>query len=158
MLVCFCFSAVNYDSSIQAKEMLLLAESTEKQKTWITHLSKKISKKGIVSSGNLGYVSLCKIILLQPVLFFSLLYVYDKPVYTSVRPLPHHSDAILDTPDGVGGELDVGVGEWVGAVDPMQGRISGSSHHRLYDLLHVAGNVDKRPCTVACTCHMVRLH
>jgi hypothetical protein len=50
----FCFSLVNFDSSIQAKEMLLLAESADKQKSWITHISKKISKKGIVSSGNLG--------------------------------------------------------------------------------------------------------
>ncbi|XP_012943125.1 rho-associated protein kinase 2 [Aplysia californica] len=48
------YCKVNYDSSIQAKEMLLLAESTEKQKTWVTHLSKKVSKKGIVSSGNLN--------------------------------------------------------------------------------------------------------
>ncbi|KAL8570037.1 hypothetical protein ACOMHN_036314 [Nucella lapillus] len=48
------YCKVNYDSSIQAKEMLLLAETTEKQKLWITHMSKKISKKGIVSSGNLG--------------------------------------------------------------------------------------------------------
>lgn len=46
-------SAVNYDSSIQAKEMLLLAETADKQKLWVTHMSKKISKKGIVSSGNL---------------------------------------------------------------------------------------------------------
>ncbi|XP_076440022.1 rho-associated protein kinase 2-like isoform X2 [Babylonia areolata] len=48
------YCKVNFDSSIQAKEMLLLAETTEKQKLWITHMSKKISKKGIVSSGNLG--------------------------------------------------------------------------------------------------------
>ncbi|BFY99727.1 hypothetical protein BsWGS_02766 [Bradybaena similaris] len=48
------YCKVTYDSSIQAKELLLLAESTEKQKTWVQHLSKKISKKGIVSTGNLG--------------------------------------------------------------------------------------------------------
>lgn len=48
------YCKVNYDSSIQAKEMLLLAESTDKQKLWITHMSKKITKKGIVSSGNLN--------------------------------------------------------------------------------------------------------
>ncbi|XP_059146890.1 rho-associated protein kinase 1-like isoform X3 [Physella acuta] len=47
------YCKVNYDSSIQAKEMLLLAESTEKQKNWVQHLSKKVSKKGIVSTGNL---------------------------------------------------------------------------------------------------------
>lgn len=47
------YCKVNFDSSIQAKEMLLLAETTDKQKQWITHMSKKISKKGIVSSGNL---------------------------------------------------------------------------------------------------------
>lgn len=50
------YCKVNFDSSIQAKEMLLLAESTDRQKLWITHLSKKITKKGIVSSGNLGTV------------------------------------------------------------------------------------------------------
>ncbi|XP_063414953.1 rho-associated protein kinase 1-like isoform X2 [Mytilus trossulus] len=48
------YCKVNYDQNIQAKEMLLLAESTEKQKQWIQHLSKKITKKGIVSSGNLS--------------------------------------------------------------------------------------------------------
>uniref|UniRef100_A0A0B7A6X7 non-specific serine/threonine protein kinase n=1 Tax=Arion vulgaris TaxID=1028688 RepID=A0A0B7A6X7_9EUPU len=48
------YCKVTYDSSIQAKELLLLAESTEKQKTWVQHLSKKVSKKGIVSTGNLG--------------------------------------------------------------------------------------------------------
>ncbi|KAH9491701.1 Rho-associated protein kinase 2 [Bulinus truncatus] len=48
------YCKVNYDSSIQAKEMLLLAESTEKQKNWVQHLSKKVSKKGIVSTGNLS--------------------------------------------------------------------------------------------------------
>lgn len=45
---------VNFDQNIQAKELLLLAESAEQQKTWVMHLSKKISKKGIVSSGTLG--------------------------------------------------------------------------------------------------------
>ncbi|XP_059146852.1 rho-associated protein kinase 1-like [Physella acuta] len=45
---------VIYDSSIQAKEMLLLAESAEAQKNWVQHLSKKVSKKGIVSTGNLS--------------------------------------------------------------------------------------------------------
>lgn len=50
------YCKVNYDSSIQAKEMLLLAETAEKQKLWIAHISKKISKKGIVSSGNLGTI------------------------------------------------------------------------------------------------------
>ncbi|XP_067678854.1 rho-associated protein kinase 2-like [Haliotis asinina] len=48
------YCKVTYDSSIQAKEMILLAESSEKQKLWVQHLSKKVSKKGIVSSGNLG--------------------------------------------------------------------------------------------------------
>nr|KAI8754220.1 rho-associated protein kinase 2-like [Biomphalaria glabrata] len=48
------YCKVNYDSSIQAKEMLLLAESTEKQKNWVQHLSKKVSKQGIVSTGNLS--------------------------------------------------------------------------------------------------------
>lgn len=48
------YCKVNYDQNIQAKEMLLLAESAEKQKQWIQHISKKISKKGIVSSGNLS--------------------------------------------------------------------------------------------------------
>ncbi|XP_070196209.1 rho-associated protein kinase 2-like isoform X2 [Littorina saxatilis] len=48
------YCKVNFDSSIQAKEMLLLAETADKQKMWIAHMSKKISKKGIVSSGNLG--------------------------------------------------------------------------------------------------------
>ncbi|GFN77047.1 rho-associated protein kinase [Plakobranchus ocellatus] len=48
------YCKVNYDSSIQAKEMLLLAETTEKQKNWVQHLSKKVSKKGIVSTGNLS--------------------------------------------------------------------------------------------------------
>lgn len=50
------YCKVNYDSSIQAKEMLLLAETADKQKLWVTHMSKKISKKGIVSSGNLNTV------------------------------------------------------------------------------------------------------
>ncbi|XP_069126944.1 rho-associated protein kinase 2-like isoform X2 [Argopecten irradians] len=48
------YCKVNYDQNIQAKEMLLLAETIDKQKHWVTHLSKKITKKGIVSSGNLG--------------------------------------------------------------------------------------------------------
>ncbi|GFR98507.1 rho-associated protein kinase [Elysia marginata] len=48
------YCKVNYDSSIQAKEMLLLAETTDKQKNWVQHLSKKVSKKGIVSTGNLS--------------------------------------------------------------------------------------------------------
>lgn len=48
--------AVNYDQNIQAKEMLLLAETSEKQKQWIQHLSKKISRKGFASSGTGGYV------------------------------------------------------------------------------------------------------
>nr|KAG5694204.1 hypothetical protein BaRGS_027180 [Batillaria attramentaria] len=52
------YCKVNFDSSIQAKEMLLLAESTDKQKQWITHMSKKITKKGIVSSGNLRLLKL----------------------------------------------------------------------------------------------------
>ncbi|CAL1536686.1 unnamed protein product [Lymnaea stagnalis] len=47
------YCKVNFDSSIQAKEMLLLAESTEKQKNWVQHLSRKVVKKGIVSTGNL---------------------------------------------------------------------------------------------------------
>lgn len=42
--------------NIQAKEMLLLAETAEKQKNWVQHLSKKISKKGIIQSGSLGLV------------------------------------------------------------------------------------------------------
>ena len=48
------YCKVNYDQNIQAKEMLLLAESAEKQKQWIQHISKKISKKGIVSSAKLN--------------------------------------------------------------------------------------------------------
>ncbi|XP_059146853.1 rho-associated protein kinase 2-like [Physella acuta] len=48
------YCKVNYDSNILAKEMLLLAESTEKQKNWVQHLSKKVSKNDIVSSGNLS--------------------------------------------------------------------------------------------------------
>ncbi|KAK3090086.1 hypothetical protein FSP39_009049 [Pinctada imbricata] len=48
------YCKVNFDQNINAKEMLLLAETAEKQKNWIQHLSKKISKKGIVSSGSLG--------------------------------------------------------------------------------------------------------
>ncbi|XP_021378101.1 rho-associated protein kinase 2-like isoform X1 [Mizuhopecten yessoensis] len=48
------YCKVNYDQNIQAKELLLLAETIDKQKHWVTHLSKKITKKGIVSSGNLG--------------------------------------------------------------------------------------------------------
>ncbi|ESO94492.1 hypothetical protein LOTGIDRAFT_215457 [Lottia gigantea] len=50
------YCKVNYDSSIQAKEMLLLAESSAIQKNWVSHLSKKVRQQGIVSSGNLGYV------------------------------------------------------------------------------------------------------
>ncbi|KAK6188435.1 hypothetical protein SNE40_004608 [Patella caerulea] len=50
------YCKVNYDSSIQAKEMLLLAESSARQKNWVTHLSKKVSKQGIVSSGNLNTI------------------------------------------------------------------------------------------------------
>ncbi|XP_060563759.1 rho-associated protein kinase 2-like isoform X3 [Ruditapes philippinarum] len=45
------YCKVNYDQNIQAKELLLLAESADLQKQWVLHLSKKISKKGIVSSG-----------------------------------------------------------------------------------------------------------
>jgi len=45
---------VNFDQNIQAKELLLLADSSDLQKSWVMHLSKKISKKGIVSSGTLG--------------------------------------------------------------------------------------------------------
>uniref|UniRef100_K1Q6V5 Rho-associated protein kinase 1 n=1 Tax=Magallana gigas TaxID=29159 RepID=K1Q6V5_MAGGI len=45
---------LNYDQNIQAKEMLLLADTSEKQKVWIQHLSKKISRKGFASSGTAG--------------------------------------------------------------------------------------------------------
>lgn len=48
------YCKVNFDQNIQAKELLLLAESAESQKSWVMHLSKKVSKKGIVSSGALG--------------------------------------------------------------------------------------------------------
>ncbi|XP_041359873.1 rho-associated protein kinase 2-like [Gigantopelta aegis] len=48
------YCKVNYDSGIPAKEMLLLAESSEKQRKWVTHLSKKVSSTGIISSGNLS--------------------------------------------------------------------------------------------------------
>ncbi|XP_048758911.2 rho-associated protein kinase 1-like [Ostrea edulis] len=48
------YCKVNYDQNIQAKEMLLLAETSEKQKQWIQHLSKKISRKGFASSGTGG--------------------------------------------------------------------------------------------------------
>lgn len=56
MLVLFLFILipVNYDQNIQAKEMLLLADTSEKQKQWIQHLSKKISRKGYASSGTSG--------------------------------------------------------------------------------------------------------
>ncbi|XP_064606678.1 rho-associated protein kinase 2-like isoform X2 [Liolophura sinensis] len=46
------YCKVNFE--IQAKEMLLLAESPDKQQDWVKHLRKKVSKKGIVSSGSLG--------------------------------------------------------------------------------------------------------
>lgn len=45
------YCKINFDQNIQAKELLLLAESSELQKQWVLHLSKKISKKGIVQSG-----------------------------------------------------------------------------------------------------------
>ncbi|WAR23085.1 ROCK2-like protein [Mya arenaria] len=48
------YCKVNFDQNIQVKELLLLAESADLQKSWVMHLSKKISKKGIVSSGTLG--------------------------------------------------------------------------------------------------------
>ncbi|XP_052256843.1 rho-associated protein kinase 2-like [Dreissena polymorpha] len=48
------YCKVNFDQNIQAKELLLLADTSEDQKTWVMHLSKKISKKGIVSQGTLG--------------------------------------------------------------------------------------------------------
>lgn len=48
------YCKVNYDQNIQAKEMLLLADTSEKQKVWIQHLSKKISRKGFASSGTAG--------------------------------------------------------------------------------------------------------
>nr|XP_022315785.1 rho-associated protein kinase 1-like isoform X1 [Crassostrea virginica]XP_022315786.1 rho-associated protein kinase 1-like isoform X1 [Crassostrea virginica] len=48
------YCKVNYDQNIQAKEMLLLADTSEKQKQWIQHLSKKISRKGYASSGTSG--------------------------------------------------------------------------------------------------------
>ncbi|KAK3585004.1 hypothetical protein CHS0354_024918 [Potamilus streckersoni] len=51
------YCKVNLDQTIQAKEMLLMAETIEKQKQWVQHLSKKVSKKGIVSSGNLSMSS-----------------------------------------------------------------------------------------------------
>lgn len=42
------YCKVNFD--IQAKELLLLAESSEMQKLWVQHLGKKIPKKGISSN------------------------------------------------------------------------------------------------------------
>ncbi|XP_061192680.1 rho-associated protein kinase 2-like isoform X2 [Saccostrea echinata] len=48
------YCKVNFDQNIQAKEMLLLAETTEKQKMWIQHLSKKIKGKGFAVSGTGG--------------------------------------------------------------------------------------------------------
>uniref|UniRef100_A0A0L8ICJ6 non-specific serine/threonine protein kinase n=1 Tax=Octopus bimaculoides TaxID=37653 RepID=A0A0L8ICJ6_OCTBM len=44
------YCKVNYD--IQAKELLLLAESSEKQKSWVQHLGRKIPKKGITPAGS----------------------------------------------------------------------------------------------------------
>jgi hypothetical protein len=45
--------------------MLLLAESAEKQKQWIQHISKKISKKGIVSSAKLKSVPTFLLVILH---------------------------------------------------------------------------------------------
>ena len=44
------YCKVNFDAQ-SAKELLLLAASSDEQKKWVQRLSKKIAKKGYVPSG-----------------------------------------------------------------------------------------------------------
>ncbi|XP_052256542.1 uncharacterized protein LOC127861869 isoform X2 [Dreissena polymorpha] len=49
-----CYCTVKFDQNKQANELLLLADSADDQQTWVTHLSKKISKKCTSNQGTLG--------------------------------------------------------------------------------------------------------
>lgn len=56
-LTCFVFfSPVNYDMST-AKELLLLANSTEDQKKWVSRLLKRVPRKPIAHSSSIAIAS-----------------------------------------------------------------------------------------------------